>query len=73
MKKIFYLILFIFNITNASSIESKIIYVIENEIITNIDIKNEFKYISALNSQFKKSAKRKNIQYCKRIYNKRKN
>ena len=59
MKKIFYLILFIFNITNASSIESKIIYVIENEIITNIDIKNELKYISALNSQLKNLPKEK--------------
>ena len=59
MKKIFYLILFIFNITNASSIESKIIYVIENEIITNVDIKNEFKYISALNSQLKDLPKEK--------------
>ena len=59
MKKIFYLILFIFNITNASSIESKIIYVIENEIITNVDIKNEFKYISALNSQLKNLPKEK--------------
>ena len=59
MKKFFYLILFIFNITNASSIESKIIYVIENEIITNIDIKNEFKYISALNSQLKNLPKEK--------------
>lgn len=59
MKKIFYLILFIFNITNASSIESKIIYVIENEIITNVDIKNEFKYISALNNQLKDLPKEK--------------
>ena len=59
MKKIFFLILFIFNITNASSIETKIIYVIENEIITNIDIKNEFKYISALNSQLKNLPKEK--------------
>ena len=59
MKKFFFIILFIFNITNASSIESKIIYVIENEIITNIDIKNEFKYISALNSQLKNLPKEK--------------
>ena len=59
MKKFFFIILFIFNITNASSIESKIIYVIENEIITNIDIKNEFKYISALNSQLKSLPKEK--------------
>ena len=59
MKKIFYLIIFIFNCTIALSIESKIIYVIENEIITNIDIKNEFRYISALNNQLKNLPKEK--------------
>jgi peptidyl-prolyl cis-trans isomerase SurA len=34
----------------AQSIETKIIYTIQNEIITNIDIKNEFKYLVALNN-----------------------
>ena len=34
--------------------ETKIIYVIENEIITNVDIKNEFKYLVALNNKLKK-------------------
>ena len=59
MKKIFYIILFVFNITNASPIETKIIYVIENEVITNVDIKNEFKYISALNNQLQNLQKEK--------------
>ena len=34
----------------AQSIETKIIHNIQNEIITNIDIKNEFKYLLALNT-----------------------
>tara|TARA_B100000787_G_scaffold157065_1_gene133608 strand:- start:554 stop:1471 length:918 start_codon:yes stop_codon:yes gene_type:complete len=59
MKKFFYIILFVFNITNASPIETKIIYVIENEVITNVDIKNEFKYISALNNQLQNLQKEK--------------
>ena len=33
--------------------QSKIVYVIDNEIITNIDIKNEFNYLLALNSELK--------------------
>jgi len=38
----------------AESIETKIIHNIQNEIITNVDIKNEFKYLLALNSSLKK-------------------
>ncbi len=34
----------------AQSIETKIIHNIQNEIITNIDIKNKFKYIFHINS-----------------------
>ena len=37
----------------AQSIETKIIHNIQNEIITNIDIKNEFKYLLALNNSLK--------------------
>jgi peptidyl-prolyl cis-trans isomerase SurA len=51
MKKVIYILLFIINFTALSAIESKIVYKVENEIITNIDIKNEFKYLSVLNSQ----------------------
>jgi len=52
--KNYLLILFLFfTLSNAKSIESKIIHSIENEVITNIDIKNEFKYLVALNNSLK--------------------
>ncbi|MDB9941186.1 peptidylprolyl isomerase [Candidatus Pelagibacter sp.] len=48
---------FIFNKT--LSIETKIIHQIENEIITSVDIKNEFKYLVALNNNLKEIEKEK--------------
>ena len=52
--KIYLLIIFLcFTLNNAKSIETKIIHNIQNEIITNIDIKNEFKYLLALNNSLK--------------------
>ena len=53
---IFFLCL-IFN--KALSIETKIIHQIQNEIITNIDIKNEFKYLLSLNNSLKNIEKEK--------------
>ena len=50
---IFSVFLLITNIYDTYSIETKIIHNIQNEIITNIDIKNEFKYLSVLNSNLK--------------------
>ena len=58
--KNFLLILFlccIFSVVKA--IESKIIHSIGNEIITNIDIKREFKYLIALNNSLKELSKEK--------------
>ena len=50
-----YLLIFflcaIFN--KAQSTETKIVHIIQNEIITNVDIKNEFKYLTALNNSLK--------------------
>jgi len=58
--KHYFFILFIFiAVSDAKSIESKIIYNIENEVITNIDIKNEFKYLMALNNSLKELDKEK--------------
>ena len=52
--KIFFLItLTILAFNKVNSIESKIIHKIQNEIITNIDIKNQFKYLVALNNSLK--------------------
>ena len=58
--KNYLLILFLcFSFNATKAIESKIIYNIGNEIITNIDIKKEFKYLIALNSSLKELDKKK--------------
>ncbi|MDA8918910.1 peptidylprolyl isomerase [Candidatus Pelagibacter sp.] len=51
MKKLFYTIILILSFNDLLAAESKIIYKIQNEIITNIDIKNEYKYLLALNNE----------------------
>ena len=53
MKIFFYIIISIFFFNSTYSIESKIVYKIQNEIITNIDLKNEFKYLLVLNNRLK--------------------
>jgi peptidyl-prolyl cis-trans isomerase SurA len=53
MKKKILIFLFFLMCIQAQSIETKIIHNIQNEIITNIDIKNEFKYLVALNNSLK--------------------
>ena len=58
--KNYLLILFICcNFSSVKAIESKIIHNIGNEIITNIDIKREFKYLVALNNSLKELSKEK--------------
>ena len=58
--KIFLLIILTCLFFNKSnSIETKIIHKIQNEIITNVDIKNEFKYLVALNNTLKELNKDK--------------
>ena len=59
MNKIFYILIFILNFNNLLAIESKIIYKIQNEIITNIDIKNEYNYLVALNNNLQNLDKEK--------------
>jgi len=59
MKKKFLIFLFMIICTQVQSIETKIIHNIQNEIITNIDIKNEFKYLVALNNSLKELDKEK--------------
>jgi peptidyl-prolyl cis-trans isomerase SurA len=53
MRKKILIFLFVLTCLEAQSIETKIIHIIQNEIITNIDIKNEFKYLVALNNSLK--------------------
>ena len=59
MKKIFLTLLFFLMFNQVQSIETRIIHNIQNEIITNIDIKNEFKYLIALNNSLQKLDKEK--------------
>ena len=68
-KKIIFLYLglffFIFN-TNSNSIENKILVKIENEIITSLDIKNESRYLLALNPGIKNTSNEEIIKLAKR-------
>ena len=54
--KLFIFILLIFSsfLSTDSKANVKILYKVNNEIITNVDIENEIKYLIALNSQLNK-------------------
>ena len=53
MKNYLFIIFLCLIFSKTQSIETKIIHKIQNEIITSIDIKNEFKYLVALNNNLK--------------------
>ena len=59
MKKFLSIIILLLGISYSEAMETKIIYNIQNEIITNVDIKNEFKYLLALNNSLKELNKDK--------------
>ena len=59
------LIFLIFN-TSANTLENKILLKIENQIITSLDVNNEYKYLVALNPTFKDSKKDDVIELSKR-------
>ena len=69
IKNIFYFFLYLFFFSlysfNSFSIENKIIVKIENQIITNIDINNEAKYLIALNPNLKNLNNAKIIEIAK--------
>jgi peptidyl-prolyl cis-trans isomerase SurA len=58
-------IFFIFN-SNSNSLENKILVKIENQIITSLDVNNEYKYLVALNPSLKNSSKEDIIKLSKR-------
>tara|TARA_Y100000590_G_scaffold410840_1_gene504261 strand:- start:656 stop:1591 length:936 start_codon:yes stop_codon:yes gene_type:complete len=60
----FSIIIFTENITSAKE-KVKIVLKIDNEIITNLDIKNEYNYLTALNNDLKKIDKRKGLLLAK--------
>ena len=55
MKNILIILFICCTFSVVKAIESKIIHNIGNEIITNIDIKREFKYLVALNNSLKEA------------------
>ena len=52
-------LMFVLNIDLNANANIKILYKINNEIITNIDVENEIKYLIALNNQLEKLDKKK--------------
>ena len=58
-------IFFIFN-TNSNSLENKILIKIENQIITTLDVNNEYNYLVTLNPSIKDSKKGDAIKLSKR-------
>ncbi len=61
----YFLIISFFNLTDLKSNEVKIITKVGTEIITNIDINNEYKYLIALNNNYKSIEKEKIDKYAK--------
>jgi len=61
----FGLIFFIFN-SNSISLENEILVKIENQIITSIDVNNEYKYLIALNPSIKDTKKNVLIKLAKK-------
>ena len=59
MKNILIILFICCTFSGVKAIETKIIHNIGNEIITNIDIKREFKYLIALNNSLKELDKEK--------------
>lgn len=65
IKSFISILVFFLIITAANSIENKIILKIEKEIVTNIDIDNESKYLSILNNDLKKLEKKQIFEIAK--------
>ena len=59
-------LIFFTNIAYSFDIENKILIKIENEIITSLDIQNEYKYLIALNPDIKRSNKEDILKLSKR-------
>ena len=65
-KFVYIIISILFYITNSFALENKIIFKINNEIITSFDLENEINYLSALNPNIKKVDISEKIQFSKK-------
>ena len=65
LKFIFILLFFIINETNLNSFENKILFKVDNEIITSLDLENEINYLISLNPNLKQLSKNEIIEISK--------
>ena len=63
---IFLTLIFFSNNITAFGLENKILVKIENQIITSLDVNNEYKYLIALNPNLKSSKKEDILKLSKR-------
>ena len=63
---IYFALIFFVLINSSNSLENKILIKIENQIITSLDVDNEYKYLVALNPKIKNSEKNYILQIAKR-------
>jgi peptidyl-prolyl cis-trans isomerase SurA len=66
LNPIYLLFIFFFYSSNLYSLENKILVKIENQIITSIDINNEYKYLISLNPSLKNSKKEDIVKLSKK-------
>ena len=66
IKFFFILLLLLLYQVKSYSLENKIIFKINNEIITSYDLENEIDYLSALNPNFKKINQKEKIRFSKK-------
>ena len=64
-KLTFFLILYFITNINTIAFENKILFKVDNEILTSLDIYNEIKYIAALNVDFKSLDEKKMFEIAK--------
>lgn len=60
------LIILILQINAANTVENKILFKVENEIITSLDIFNELRYLEAINEEFKNTEKKQAFEIAKK-------
>ena len=60
---VFYSLIFF---SNISAIENKILFKVNNEIITSMDVLTELKYLEIINKDFKKASKKQGFEIAKR-------
>ena len=70
MYKKLILILFFFNLnfftSNSLSLENKILFKVDNEIITSVDILKEIQYLKSINEEFKKASNEQALEISKK-------